>query len=127
MNHDHIRETAQMAQNAILGLVERAGMVIDDPPYKVFYAKTPRFCFWDHPLAVEGLPQTHVFVREVRAKSKGDVFCQMQGEVWSPNGEARPLIEFLGLNHTSMSIGDVIQDESGVYWECIDSGWRELD
>ena len=33
MNHDHIRETAQMAQNAILGLVERAGMVIDDPPY----------------------------------------------------------------------------------------------
>jgi hypothetical protein len=31
-----------------------------------------------------------------------------QGEVWSPNGEAAPLVEALGLSHTSMSVGDVI-------------------
>ena len=33
----------------------------------------------------------------------------LQGEYWSPNGEARDLIRKLGLCHTSFSAGDVIQ------------------
>lgn len=33
----------------------------------------------------------------------------MQGENWSPNGEARSLIEEKGLIHTSMSMGDIVQ------------------
>jgi hypothetical protein len=36
------------------------------------------------------------------------VYAHMQGEVWSPNGEARGLIERKGLQHTSMSVGDVV-------------------
>jgi hypothetical protein len=51
----------------------------------------------------------------------------MQAENWSPNGEARPLLKRLGLTHTSMSVGDVIRDEEGTYWECMDLGWRALD
>ena len=31
----------------------------------------------------------------------------MQAEVWSPNGEARALVQSKGLGHTSMSVGDV--------------------
>ena len=34
----------------------------------------------------------------------------LQGEVWSPNGEARELIDSLeGIHHTSMSMGDIVQ------------------
>jgi hypothetical protein len=34
----------------------------------------------------------------------------MQGENWSPNGEAQEAIQSLGLNRTSMMIGDVIEN-----------------
>lgn len=37
-----------------------------------------------------------------------DIYMLMQGEVWSPEGEAREFIQALGLKHTSMSIGDII-------------------
>lgn len=46
----------------------------------------------------------------------------MQGEIWSPNGEANELIRSKGLFHTSMSVGDCAVDEtgknfsSGIYW-----------
>ena len=43
------------------------------------------------------------------------VFRHMQGEVWSPNGEARPLIAGKGLTHTSMSVGDVIRTGGKTY------------
>jgi hypothetical protein len=66
-------------------------------------------------------------VREVEAESKDDVFCQMQGEVWSPNGEAVPLIESLGLTHTSMSVGDVVRDGDGTFWQCALLGWKKLN
>lgn len=41
------------------------------------------------------------------------IFVAMQGENWSPNGEARPLIRSKGLEHTSMSVGDVIVVNGG--------------
>lgn len=37
-----------------------------------------------------------------------NIFRECQGEIWSPYGEARDLINALGLTHTSMSVGDVI-------------------
>ena len=46
---------------------------------------------------------------------KDQVFTKMQGEFWSPNGEARDLITSLGLSHTSMSIGDIIVEDGRVY------------
>jgi hypothetical protein len=43
-------------------------------------------------------------------------FSLMQGEVWSPNGEARELIESLdGVNHTSMMVGDIVQIDDDLY------------
>jgi hypothetical protein len=44
-----------------------------------------------------------------------DVMSIMQGEFWSPMGEARNLIQTLGLHHTSMSCGDVVQFGSDFY------------
>lgn len=37
-----------------------------------------------------------------------DIFWNLQGENWSPNGEANALIHMKGLSHTSMSVGDII-------------------
>jgi predicted MPP superfamily phosphohydrolase len=40
-----------------------------------------------------------------------DIFEMMQGENYSPAGEARDLIRSSGTHHTSMSVGDIIEDE----------------
>jgi hypothetical protein len=102
------------------------------PTFRIYYALQPTF----HPsgkygtplLTLRGLKSSHVFVREVEAMTLNGAVWNMQGEVWSPNGEARPLIECLGLGHTSMSIGDVAQDPQGVYWELLGlDGWRVIE
>lgn len=53
------------------------------------------------------------------------VFHAMQGEVWSPNGEARELIEAKGLDHTSMSVGDVVAVD-GMVFVIASFGFKEL-
>lgn len=54
---------------------------------------------------------THERVKTVHAEHYDDAFAQMQAMNWSPNGEARSLIESLeDVGHTSMSIGDVLVD-----------------
>jgi hypothetical protein len=60
------------------------------------------------------------------ADSKEHLFYKLQGENWSPNGEARPLIQLLGLTHTSMSVGDVVCDEDEEFWLCDVMGWKYL-
>ena len=56
-----------------------------------------------------------------------DIFKEMQGDNWSPNGEARFNIVSLGLSHTSMSTGDLIYDtETGIFWQCMMSGWESV-
>ena len=62
----------------------------------------------------KALGVTHTYVKMLEAESLDDVFHKMLGEVWSPNGEARPLMEYLGLNHTSMCVGDVVVSEDGI-------------
>jgi hypothetical protein len=66
------------------------------------------------------LAKTHVHLKDVEVEVKRGsspnwemekVWIAMQGENWSPNGEARPLIEEKGLRHTSMSTGDVLVEE----------------
>jgi len=53
------------------------------------------------------------------------IFHIMQGEMWSPNGEARGLIRRRGLDHTSMSVGDIVK-QNGVYYICRCNGWQGL-
>jgi hypothetical protein len=97
--------------------------------FKVYYAAVPAqpiLFHVDQPFSVGLLPVTHRFVCELDVPRRENVFAQMQGEVWSPNGEARELIASLGLHHTSMSVGDVVQDDDGVHWMCADLGWQRL-
>ena len=97
--------------------------------FKAYYAAVPAhpiLFYADQPFSVELLPVTHRFVCELDVPRRDNVFAQLQGEVWSPNGEARELIASLGLHHTSMSIGDVVQDGDGVHWMCAHLGWKRL-
>ena len=43
------------------------------------------------------------------------LFHDYQGFNWSPNGEARDFILSKGLDHTSMSVGDIIQVGDKLY------------
>lgn len=58
------------------------------------------------------LERTHVHLLDVDAADLERLWFAMQGESWSPNGEARPLIRQRGLEHTSMSVGDVAVDKA---------------
>lgn len=85
--------------------------------YQVWYMKPD---FFRDGILGRAMPQannlaaTHVHLRDVETtKGLDDVFHVMQGEIWSPNGEARDLIMSKGLGHTSMSMGDVIVDDVG--------------
>jgi hypothetical protein len=57
---------------------------------------------------VMALSKTHIMLGRIKSKAKKDIFLALQGENWSPNGEARTLIKAVGLAHTSMSVGDII-------------------
>ncbi len=54
------------------------------------------------------ISKTHILVGEVGERNPDRVYDMMQGENWSPGGEARQMIQRLGLRHTSMSVGDCI-------------------
>lgn len=64
------------------------------------------------------LDKTHAKVRTLDAHGPNEVFSAMQGEIWSPNGEARAIIEAAGLKHTSMSVGDCLVERDG-RWEAL--------
>ena len=74
---------------------------------------------------LDNLEETHVHLMTLdlndipqqnpKHRSLDDVFAWMQGENWSPNGEARSLIEKKGLSHTSMSVGDVMAYGDEIY------------
>lgn len=87
------------------------------PTWTVYYAKSYR---WGDTVSLADLPNTHVAVKDVEAPDLDAVLTMMQVEVWSPNGEARDLIERIGLSHTSMNIGDVVSGPSGM-WLCTSS------
>ena len=81
--------------------------------YQVWYMKPEWFrdgIMGDEPNGFD-LAKTHIRLKDVEIErgTSYDAECEtiwvaMQGENWSPNGEARPLIEEKGLRHTSMSM-----------------------
>lgn len=76
-------------------------------------------------LMAHDLDKTHAFLREVEIDDLDEIYYKFQAEIWSHEGEAAGLIRALGLNHTSMSIGDIVQKD-GVYYFCDFSGWSLL-
>ena len=100
--------------------------------YSIWYSKPDHFAdamFGATP-DLSNLNRTHVHLIDTNADSVGGealerVFMNMQGEVWSPNGEARDLIRSKGLMHTSMSVGDLAIDRDGNVWLVAMSGFGQ--
>lgn len=55
-----------------------------------------------------------------------ELFVLLQGELWSPRGEAWELIASLGAGHTSMSVGDRVVLPDGRLFEVAPVGFREV-
>jgi len=80
------------------------------------------------------LDETHTLLGSIR-KNAGtlitamldELWIALQGENWSPNGEARGLIRGLGLQHTSMSVGDCFKLPNGEVWIVAMNGFQELE
>ena len=53
------------------------------------------------------LKKTHVLIGKIKERNLEKIYDMMQGENWSPNGEAYDLISKTD-THTSMSVGDII-------------------
>lgn len=51
---------------------------------------------------------THVHLGNIEADDAEMAFALMTGDYWNPNGEANAWLVSLGLDHTSMMVGDVI-------------------
>lgn len=73
----------------------------------------------------KNLRKTHVFIGRITEHDLNKIYRMMQGEEWSPNGEARTMIRRKSIGHTSMSIGDVIIVGSKTYMVDRD-GFAEL-
>lgn len=63
----------------------------------------------------ESLPQTHVLIGTLAESDLENIYMMMQGERWSPEGQARNMIQQSGTGHTSMSMGDVVKKPDGIY------------
>lgn len=100
---------------------------------KIWYAKSTRdlgmgydWCAKKGCLPdLKDLKKTHVLLGEVKCTSKEKIFGLLQGEIWSPNGEAHNLIDKSGTKHTSMSVGDIVEMDGKVYMADM-RGFREI-
>jgi hypothetical protein len=117
------------------GVVTLKEIAMEKTSYRVYYMKPESFRMFilggERPIRSD-LDQTHAFLRHVEDVEQlgkaglEEVFRRMQGEFWSPNGEARNLILSKGLAHTSMSVGDVIEDANGTFWAVAPVGFVEI-
>tara|TARA_B100001057_G_scaffold439773_1_gene473203 strand:- start:301 stop:711 length:411 start_codon:yes stop_codon:yes gene_type:complete len=104
----------------------------DAPAIEVWYAINPDFSGdgMFEPFDSDMGP-THAKLGEVEYRADWQsLYGALQGDFWSPNGEARSLIMSKGLRHTSMSVGDVLvvrhPDRPTETWMCANTGWRQL-
>jgi len=61
---------------------------------------------------LNNLEKTHVMIGSMAGNPEYDAYTYggyLQGEYWSPNGEARDLIRSFGLYSTSFERGDILQ------------------
>ena len=73
--------------------------------YLAYYAKNP---FYDGKITQKVFDKKYVLLMQLEAENLEDAYIQMQGENWSPNGEAKDIIKKFGLSHTSMMVRDIL-------------------
>ena len=97
--------------------------------YAIYYAAeydVVRLHAGQAPVPVE-VGKTHRFVMTLAPAPLETIYTCLQGENWSPHGEARGLIRAAGVHHTSMSVGDLIADGlRGRRWLVTPAGFQEM-
>lgn len=66
----------------------------------------------------DSVPNNYVLIGKIRETNPDKIFHMMQGEIWSPEGQANAMIRSSGTGHTSMSVGDIIH--VGNKWLMVD-------
>lgn len=92
---------------------------------EIWYAKDMYDWDDDNRPDLKNLKETHVLLGKIKERNLNKIYAAMQGEEWSPGGEARQLIRKLGLDHTSISVGDIIK-VGGKYYFVAEIGFRGL-
>lgn len=95
--------------------------------YEIWYAVDPSF--WkDRNLNHDNLKKSHKFVQVIEAGGLEDCYNKMQHDVWSPNDEADDLIRCLGLNHISMTVGDVVIEAANreMWQRSVEMKWKRI-
>ena len=104
--------------------------------FNIYYRRRPTFrpnpAFMESDAIMDDILSRR-YVKVVHFWGKKDltlenIFFLMQGEVWSPEGEARELIGLIGLHHTSMSVGDLIENSTNdaMIYEVAGIGFNNL-
>ena len=95
----------------------------------IYYRKEPTFFARDSWVGDinEIVAKDYAPVIKVKAEDLERVYTIMQGDYWSPRGEARFLIRARELRHTSMSVGDLVYTlETGMWHEVDMVGFKQV-
>ena len=140
MTYDSLNDVAH--NHDLPGNMHSVARDFEPGPIEIWYAKNPTFMD-DFQPSPENLHQSHVCLGSIRGPlnretvwagdkkstlNEGDlerIFLIMQGEIWSPNAEARNLIRARGLQHTSMSVGDCVKHGENI-WMVANFGWKKI-
>lgn len=76
--------------------------------HRDFYAGLATAQKLGYTITRETLDRTHVYLGNIEAEDEEMAFALMQGDFWSPRGIANEWLRSLGVDHTSMFVGDVI-------------------
>jgi hypothetical protein len=88
----------------------------------------PQYILGDQTPPLAQLATTHRLVRSVDAKDLDAVYEEQQAHHWGQDWQStNALLARLGLGHTSMSVGDVIEDvDSGKFYAVAPFGFTAL-
>ncbi len=110
--------------------------------YRIYYSKDPseigdrlhRELFMGSLIPTEEFvtnSEYYVDLKTIFAKDLEDVYYKMQGEIWSANENqesSQRLIRSKGLQHTSMSTGDVVVNlDTNEFFVVRPIGWTKLE
>lgn len=99
--------------------------------FRVWYMRPESFGTYLHGSetpTIAGLAQTHVMLRSFKAEDLDAVYYEQQAFNWAQDWKAtNRLLDEKGLRHTSMSVGDVIEDLLGCeYWVVRPAGFEVI-
>lgn len=77
-----------------------------DGDTQIWYAK--KFHIESNKIDLDKIGETHTLIGLIKETDLDKIFYMMQGEQWSPKGEAFKIIVGAGTDHTSMSVGDLV-------------------